>query len=239
MYVNATRTNQSCDKTRDLRFFPAWPLIILSIWVPCGVALVLAMFSHDKRIAMLQLSARFNALCVTIGLSEFVTHFLKAFVQRRRPNYYALCGWKNDHCTALPEHIREANLSFPSGHSSLSCTGMTFLIWLGLGVLAGSIWNRKVVHLHRLQCQALCIVLFPASATWYVAATRLVDHWHHPSDVLAGLILGFLVATLCYHLWFPPCWSTTQHPSYPWNMNSAQGPTLATKSGVMTDEETP
>jgi hypothetical protein len=40
-----------------------------------------------------------------------------------------------------------------------------------------------------------------------VAASRLVDHWHHPSDVLAGLGLGFVASTIAYHHWYPPVWS--------------------------------
>jgi membrane-associated phospholipid phosphatase len=32
----------------------------------------------------------------------------------------------------------------------------------------------------------------------YVGATRMADHWHHFSDVLAGLALGSTVVTLVY-----------------------------------------
>ena len=41
----------------------------------------------------------------------------------------------------------------------------------------------------------------------FVAASRLVDNWHHPSDVVAGLGLGFATVSLMFHIWYPPVWS--------------------------------
>ena len=41
----------------------------------------------------------------------------------------------------------------------------------------------------------------------FVGASRLVDKWHHPSDVVAGLCLGFATVTMMYHVWYPTCTS--------------------------------
>ena len=53
----------------------------------------------------------------------------------------------------------------------------------------------------------ICTCL-PLGWAFFVAASRLVDHWHHPSDVLAGLGLGFTASTIAYHHWYPPVWSS-------------------------------
>jgi membrane-associated phospholipid phosphatase len=53
----------------------------------------------------------------------------------------------------------------------------------------------------------------PYSWCIFVGVSRLADNWHHPSDVLAGLILGWTSATVAYHLWFPPVWVSP----WPWS----------------------
>ena len=35
----------------------------------------------------------------------------------------------------------------------------------------------------------------------FVACSRLVDNWHHPSDIVAGSLIGIFCSTLAYHLW--------------------------------------
>jgi site-specific recombinase len=47
-----------------------------------------------------------------------------------------------------------------------------------------------------------CLVL-PMSYSIWVGTTRIIDYWHHPSDVIAGLCLGFLMGNVGYHVHFP------------------------------------
>ena len=174
--------------------------------------------------ALWQMQGRLCAFFTAVGLSEGTTQLLKLIIQRRRPNFYALCGFDvaTLKCTSSDiDKLREANFSFPSGHSSLTSCAMTFLMWLGLSLVvaqAAAISNNtnkrqqqqqrsswfQLSRLESLQCRAFCVVMIPASWTLFVAASRLVDKWHHPSDILAGLVLGFVMATVGYHLWFPP-----------------------------------
>ena len=56
-------------------------------------------------------------------------------------------------------------------------------------------------------CSLVVGTCLPWGWALFVAASRLVDHWHHPSDVLAGLALGFSACTIAYHHWYPPVWS--------------------------------
>jgi membrane-associated phospholipid phosphatase len=152
----------------------------------------------QKAICWLEVLTVVASFSMAIGLSEGATNFLKIWVQRRRPSFYDLCGFNTQtlQCEASPDYIKEANLSFPSGHSSLSCCGMTFLVWYFQG---------KIKTRERWITWAIAVV--PWGWSVFVAASRLVDHWHHPSDIVAGLGLGFAAGTLAYHVWYPPIWS--------------------------------
>jgi len=149
-----------------------------------------------------------SSFSAALGLSEGFTVMIKLWVQRRRPNFYELCGFDltSKHCTSTLKRIREANFSFPSGHSSLIACGMTFLVWYLHGAS-----GVKISTTHRTTLSSrifsLIITSFPLGWALLVAASRLVDHWHHPSDVIAGLGLGFVTSTIAFHHWYPPIWS--------------------------------
>lgn len=140
-----------------------------------------------------------SAFSTAMGLSEGATQMLKLWIQRRRPSFYDLCGFDPQtlSCTASAEYIKEANFSFPSGHSSMSCCGMTFVVWYFLGKTKS-----------RPRWLTFLITLLPWGWAIFVAGSRLVDKWHHPSDVVAGLCLGFAASTIAYHTWYPPVWSS-------------------------------
>ena len=149
--------------------------------------------------------ASISGLLASMGICEVTPHMIKYFVLRRRPNFYAHCGWDplTQQCTAAPKQILEDQLSFSSGHSSLSFCGMTFLVLVLLGKLqqrnTGSSWWKPWAMW--LACW------IPWSWSTYVATSRIVDRWHHASDVLAGIFLGVVCAVLSYHSLFPSIFS--------------------------------
>lgn len=169
--------------------------------------------SNKRRRQLHDVHAAVFGLTTAIGLSEGATVLLKFFVQRRRPNFYALCGWSSEllKCTAPIGKIRDANFSFPSGHSSLSSVAMVYLAWFCLS---------KVVAARGPRWLALSSCVFPVAWALFVGASRLVDHWHHPSDVLAGLLLGSVCGTAAFHTWYPPVWSPSQVVGLPWSLHS-------------------
>ena len=193
-------------------------LICTSVYLPLVFIAAMAWlwkYHSNNLLRWHDLHAAVCGLLCTIGLSEALTHFLKLYMQQRRPNFYALCQFDATQrkCMASIQTIGEANLSFPSGHSSLSCCAMTFLIWFLLGKLQtipspnnnnGS-YCCSLGETKRLIGFMFCIV--PWSWTLFVAASRVADSWHHPADVVAGLILGGCTGTLVYHCWYPPVWS--------------------------------
>jgi len=50
---------------------------------------------------------------------------------------------------------------------------------------------------------AAVVALSPLAWSTFVACSRLVDNWHHPSDIVAGMCLGLFFPVLAYHLWYP------------------------------------
>ena len=81
---------------------------------------------------------------------------------------------------------------------------MTFLVWYLHGA-------KGMTNTQHSESSRLFYLWFGTCLPWgwalFVAASRLVDHWHHPSDVLAGLGLGFATCTIAYHHFYPPVWS--------------------------------
>lgn len=176
-------------------------------WSGCYLPLLISLLHvvwasrrSTRTYVMFQACTVIAAFSMAMGLSEGTTQMLKIWIQRRRPSFYDLCGFDPTTvtCTASPEYIKEANLSFPSGHSSLSCCGMTFLVWYFLGKIKS-----------RSPWQTMVITVLPWGWAIFVAGSRLVDKWHHASDVVAGLGLGFAASTVAYHIWYPPIWSSS------------------------------
>mmetsp|Transcript_9039 Transcript_9039/g.13343 ORF Transcript_9039/g.13343 Transcript_9039/m.13343 type:complete len:344 (-) Transcript_9039:100-1131(-) len=196
-------------------------LIGTSVIVPFLIVLCINLFSmlewkrtHLAKKHRLELRSSLCALFTSLGLSETITCILKVYVSRHRPNFYALCGFDVEtlECAAPSlEDIHEATLSFPSGHSSLSFCGMTYLVLFFLGRVV-RITSRTTLTLPLLRKEiqlesykqilgALsCIV--PWSYALFVATSRIVDKWHHPSDVIAGSLLGIVCAIIGYHIFF-------------------------------------
>ncbi|XP_023330126.1 putative phosphatidate phosphatase [Eurytemora carolleeae] len=150
-------------------------------------------------------------LLVFFGLiTQTTTQILKIAVGRLRPHFLDVCAVNLDlddtvcgsinnptyvsnySCIGNPElfpeskeylknRIKEARLSFPSGHSSLAFYGMTLTIFI----------------LHRSKLTSLPVQLVQASCLLYAmftAVSRVTDNKHHPGDVIAGSILGAIFA---------------------------------------------
>ena len=87
--------------------------------------------------------------------------------------------------TDKSELLREARLSFLSGHASYSFYFATFLIHFINNHIKYLKWGRQITSIIKL----LLIML----ATW-ISLTRINDFYHHPSDVFCGAFTGVAVA---------------------------------------------
>jgi len=139
----------------------------------------------------------FGAAC-----SQLATDIGKYSIGRLRPHFISVCqpdfsaldcdgpGGASNYITSFvcqgdDKHaIREARLSFPSGHASFSFYTM---VYLALYLQARLTW--RATKLLRPFLQFVCLML-----AWFTALSRVSDYKHHPTDVLGGAILGTLVA---------------------------------------------
>ncbi|KAJ8380938.1 hypothetical protein SKAU_G00017160 [Synaphobranchus kaupii] len=133
------------------------------------------------------------------AMNQSLTDIAKYSIGRLRPHFLDVCKpvWEtincktgdyieNFTCTGDSTMVNEARLSFYSGHSSFSMYCMLFLV-LYIQARLGAEWARLLRP---------TIQFFLISAALYVGLSRVSDYKHHWSDVLAGLIQGFIIAIL-------------------------------------------
>ncbi|KAL8444663.1 hypothetical protein Emag_005375 [Eimeria magna] len=125
-------------------------------------------------------------------------------------------------CTGDRRSVSQARRSFPSGHSGISFCGMIFTALYLQGrfkwqraktaplqrhtsraqdgaAAAGSRrarWKRVVLDslYWAVEAATPCLQILLLLVAFYVAATRVVDHYHHIRDVVAGGFFGALTA---------------------------------------------
>ncbi|MEE6495068.1 hypothetical protein FKM82_001941 [Ascaphus truei] len=136
--------------------------------------------------------------CFIFGcaISQSFTDIAKVSIGRLRPHFLAVCkldfasincslGYiENYECTGLPSKVMEARKSFFSGHASFSMYTMLYLV---LYLQSRFTWRGARLLRPLLQFTLLMMA-------FYTGLSRVSDHKHHPSDVLAGFVQGALVA---------------------------------------------
>ncbi|XP_064106641.1 phospholipid phosphatase 1-like isoform X3 [Macrobrachium nipponense] len=131
--------------------------------------------------------------------SQLTTDIAKYTVGRLRPHFVDICkpDWSQINCSEIyvqhipctntDEHrLKEARLSFPSGHASFSAYTMIYLV-----IYLQVRFKFKGPELLRPFLQFVCLML-----TFYTSVSRISDYKHHWSDVLSGFIIGTIVAIL-------------------------------------------
>jgi membrane-associated phospholipid phosphatase len=163
---------------------PVWALVVASLGVPIlcfALYQIWARSPHDFHHATLGLLEGF-------ALTILLTALTKVFAGSYRPFYGNLVDPNDD-----------SRKSFVSGHASLSFHSATFLsLWLcgKLGVVkktGGHVWTQL-------------LVLLPMIGAGALALSRTRDYQHNFVDVLAGALLGGMLAFWNYHLKYPPLW---------------------------------
>ncbi len=188
-------------------------LIVSSIWIPVMIIALMSCCCNFQFGTSVNNSSttwwkpfilHLSILLACIGLSEGTTQLLKIYVLRRRPNFYALCQFNPETkaCTGTFDKILEAQMSFPSGHSSLSFCGMTFLsLYLQDQIVPTSVkptsLSPSCIMLNKVVC------LLPYAWALFVAASRVHDFWHFASDVIAGSLLGTWASWWVWHNCLP------------------------------------
>lgn len=203
---------------------PPWLVPIYGLVLP----VVLAVVYH----AMMNCEIRefhdlvFGAL-INLAITAAATGFLKETLGRPRPNFFERC-YGDTYSTAEPfDHdnpfdqlnppdctnpnkaeVAEGRRSFPSGHSSWAMCSMFYITLFLIGKMRvfdgrGHVWK-------------LVVSLVPTWLAIVIGITRIDDYMHHWTDVVAGWLLGMLVATMIYLMYYPSPFarSGSEHPLY-------------------------
>jgi len=179
------------DRT-EIQLMPArgapglWPIRILTDFgkdenvltvlgiVLVAVALVAAGLHGARRTLLLGLGTRLQFMFLSVALSVFVAEILKYLIGRGRP----FVGGQANPFNFIPLEGTGAYASLPSGHAVTA---------FALAFAVSALWPRMRVFMFTY---AIVILL-----------TRLVLLAHHPSDVVAGALVG-LVGAMAVRYWF-------------------------------------
>ncbi|XP_064849152.1 phospholipid phosphatase 3-like [Oncorhynchus masou masou] len=130
------------------------------------------------------------------AVSQSFTDIAKVSVGRMRPHFLDVCrpdwsaincslGYITDYqCNGPESKVQEARKSFFSGHASFSMYTMLYLVFY-----LQSRFTWRGARLLRPLTQFTLIMM-----SFYTGLSRISDHKHHPTDVLAGFAQGALVA---------------------------------------------
>ncbi|QOZ77183.1 phosphoesterase [Bradyrhizobium sp. CCBAU 53351] len=138
------------------------------------LALVAAGLHGTRRALLLGLGTRLQFVFLSIAVSAFVAEILKYIVGRGRP----FVGGKANPFNFVPFEGTGAYASLPSGHAVAA---------FALAFAVSALWPRLRVFMFTY---AIVILL-----------TRLVLVAHHPSDVVAGALIG-TVGAMAVRYWF-------------------------------------
>ncbi|XP_016926586.2 putative phosphatidate phosphatase [Drosophila suzukii] len=148
-----------------------------------------------------ELARQSTYFCFGLLLTFDATEVGKYTIGRLRPHFLAVCQpqlsdgslcsdpvnlhryVENYECVGegfTVEDVRQGRLSFPSGHSSLAFYAM---VYVALYLQRKITWRGSKLSRHFVQFALVMVA-------WYTALSRVMDHWHHWSDVLSGSLLG-------------------------------------------------
>ncbi|MCK1424732.1 phosphatase PAP2 family protein [Bradyrhizobium sp. 180] len=138
------------------------------------VAFVAAALHGTRRALLLGLGTRLQFMFLSVAVSAFAAEILKYLIGRGRP----FVGGKPDPFNFVPLEGTGAYASLPSGHAVAA---------FALAFAVSALWPHLRVFMFTY---AIVILL-----------TRLVLLAHHPSDVVAGAMVG-LVGAMAVRYWF-------------------------------------
>ncbi|ORX97041.1 acid phosphatase/Vanadium-dependent haloperoxidase [Basidiobolus meristosporus CBS 931.73] len=187
------------------------PLILMAL-----VSLLIRRSPYDCHNSML-------GLCLAMTLTLMITHVLKVTVGRHRPDFISRCqpmlengqepkdpplGLTSvDVCTQTNAYVfTDGMKSFPSGHTSLSFAGLTFLSCF----LAGKL------HLfdERGHTYKSFVSIGPMVGAALIGVSRICDYRHHWQDVTVGALIGICCAYFSYRQYYPQLGSPECHKPF-------------------------
>lgn len=148
-----------------------FPLGLILIWLAAALAPVLPRLTQG---VLAMLAARFGFVFLAIGMTGLFVSIVKRLIGRARP----YVGSHDNPFAYMPFVWRSEYASMPSGHATTA---------VAAAVAIGAVWPRArwVMWIYAL------VIMF----------SRVVVLAHHPSDVIAGALVGAIGAVLVRR-WF-------------------------------------
>ncbi|HLG85148.1 MAG TPA: phosphatase PAP2 family protein [Bradyrhizobium sp.] len=160
---------------RDLTDFGKDVYVLWALFAALVLTVVVLPLLHGpSRARLLRFGTRLEYVFVAVVCANLVAEVLKYAIGRGRP----FVGGKANAFNFRPFAGTEAYFSLPSAHAVTA---------FALACAVGAIWPRSR------------LIMFAYAAL--IAATRLALLAHHPSDVVAGAVIGIL-ASLGVRYWF-------------------------------------
>lgn len=174
------------------------PFIAISV---AGVLLT----KHENKAYVTYISL--IGLCISVLSTNFITDIVKNCIGRHRPDFLERCEPRPDAphnvlvyaaevCTTKNSYrLKEGFRTTPSGHSSLSFSGLYYLsLW---------IMGQTRAATHSLGLWRFFLALIPSLGAAVIAISRTEDYRHHFIDVIIGALLGIAIAQGIYSKFFP------------------------------------
>lgn len=159
------------------------------------------------------------SLAVVFAVTGLLTDIIKNSVGRLRPDYLSRCfdltgeetidllpsisfKWPgpNPACNnSDASEIRTGRRSFPSGHASISTSAWLFL---SLSLRQIAMDNLKINTKTGIPMTlnfAAVILPFGMLVPLVISISRFTDNRHHPTDIIAGALLGAFIAYSVHH----------------------------------------
>lgn len=169
-----------------------WFLFPLAFLLLCLASMQSAKLPYMTQGVLAALTARFGFLFIAIGGTGLIGTLVKRIIGRARP----FVGGHDDPFLYVPFVWRPEYASLPSGHATTA---------MAAAVAFGAIWPR----LRWVMWPYALIIMF----------SRVVVLAHHPSDVIAGALLGAIGAMLVRR------WFAARHLVFsPMDLRSFPGP---------------
>ncbi|KAJ8662615.1 hypothetical protein O0I10_001577 [Lichtheimia ornata] len=186
---------------------PMWLVAIICCIIPI---IIIAIISLGLRRSLVDCHSGILGLCVSLSLCAMLTTVIKVSVGRPRPDFIDRCqppagssdpefGLSNYTICTTPADTHDmidGFKSFPSGHSSFSFAGLSYLAFY----LAGKM-QMFADELGRTYKGFL--FSFPIIGSLLVAISRTEDYRHHWQDVFIGSLLGLGCAYFAYRQYYP------------------------------------
>jgi diacylglycerol diphosphate phosphatase/phosphatidate phosphatase len=117
-------------------------------------------------------------------------------------------------CTGTAKRVREAQMSFPSGHASAAFAGFGFLALylnakykvLSRGTHFRDAYGERQTSAEdastgrRVHHWKLVLFMVPWCIALLLALSKIRDRWHHPVDIVFGALVGTLFAHMAFKM---------------------------------------